>query len=60
MKILTKKELMLLNVIFVVCGVPDKSAIIKNVLVRNRLKFHSKSSDLKNYLNDQKIVKLNE
>ena len=43
-----------------VCGVLDKSAIIKNVLARNRLKFLSKSSDLENYLNDQKIVKLNE
>ena len=60
MKILAKKESMHLNVTFVVCGVPDKSAIIKNVLVRNRKKIFSKNPDLKNYLHEQKLVKSNE
>ena len=45
---------------FVVCGVPDKNAIIKNVPVHNRLKFSFEKLRLKNYLNDHKLVKSNE
>jgi len=36
MIILIKKVLMPLNATFVVCGVLDKSATIKNVLVHNK------------------------